>query len=88
MLDVLASYISMQMLVVLADVALLMLPSGTAVPLSAFYSYGSAAGDSVLPRSYDGSSPNITLPTPFPFFTISYTTIYVSYAGFFYYCHT
>ena len=80
MLDVLASYISMQMLVVLMDVALLMLPFGTAVPLSAFYSYGSAVGDSVLPPTDDGSSPAITLPAPFLFFTTYYTPIYVSYA--------
>ena len=48
--------------------------SGTAVPLSSFYSYGSAAGDSVLPRSDDGSSPAITLPAPF----LSSSIIYVS----------
>ena len=69
-----------EMLVVLLDVALLMLPFGAAVPLSAFYSYGSAAGDSVLPPNDDGSSPAITLPAPFRFFTTYYTTIYVSYA--------
>ena len=58
---------------------LLSVPSGTAVPLSSFYSYGLAAGDSVLPRSDDGSSPAITLPTPFLFFGANYYTIYVSH---------
>ena len=62
-----------------------MLPSGTAVPVSSFYSYGSAAGDSVLPPTDDGSSPAITLPAPFLFFTTYYTTIYVSYAVVYYY---
>ena len=57
-----------------------MLPSGTAVLVSSFYSYGSAAGDSVLPPTDDGSSPAITLPAPFLFFTTYYTTVYVSYA--------
>ena len=54
------------------------LPYGTAVPLSSFYSYGSAAGDIALPPTDDGSSPAITLPTPFNFFGTKYATIYVS----------
>ena len=77
------------MLNILVEIAILMLllsvPSGTAVPLSSFYSYGSAAGDSVLPPTDDGSSLAITLPAPFRFFNTSYTTIYVSYAVVFYY---
>ena len=61
---------------------LLSVPSGTAVPLSSFYSYGSAAGDSVLPPTDDGSSPAITLPAPFLFFGANYYTIYVSRGGY------
>ena len=54
------------------------LPYGTAVPLSSFYSYGSAAGDTALPPNDDDSSPAITLPTPFMFFGTKYDTVYVS----------
>ena len=54
------------------------LPYGTAVPLSSFYSYGSAAGDTALSPTNDGSSPPITLPTPFNFFGTKDSTIYVS----------
>ena len=37
-------------------------PFGTAIPLSSFYPYGSAAGDTVLPPNDDGSSSAISLP--------------------------
>ena len=57
---------------------LLTIPSGTTIPLSSFYSYGSAAGDTLLPPSDDGSSPNISLPAPFLFFGTYYSTIFVS----------
>ena len=57
---------------------LLSVSSGIAVPLSSFYSYGSAAGDSVLPPNDDGSSPAITLPAPFRFYGANYSTIFVS----------
>ena len=70
------------MLTLLVGAAVLMLllcvPSGIAVPLSSFYSYGSAVGDSVLPPTDDGSSPAITLPAPFRFYGTNYTTIFVS----------
>ena len=58
---------------------LLRIPSGTTIPLSSFYSYGSAANDTLLPHSDDGSSPNISLPAPFLFFGTYYSTIYVSW---------
>ena len=58
---------------------LLRLPSGTTVPLSSFYSYGSAAGDTLLPPNDDGSSPNITLPALFMFYGTYYSTIFVSW---------
>ena len=57
---------------------LLSVPSGTAVPLSSFYSYGSAAGDSVLPPTNDVSSLAITLPAPIWFYGANHTTIFVS----------
>ncbi|KAL5503422.1 hypothetical protein EMCRGX_G010370 [Ephydatia muelleri] len=56
-------------------------PFGTAIPLSSFYSYGSAAGDSRLPTSDDGSSGAISLPSPFLFFGAAYTSLYVNNNG-------
>ena len=53
-------------------------PFGAAIPLSSFYSYGSAVGDTLLPTSDDGSSSAIQLPAPFLFFGSAYTTIFVS----------
>ena len=55
-----------------------MMPYGTAVPLSSFYSYGSAAGDTSLPPNDDNSSSPITLPTPFNFYGTFYSTVFVS----------
>ena len=63
-------YITMLTALVTAVLTLLlssMMPYGTAVPLSSFYSYGSAAGDTALPPNDDGSSPSITMPAPFNF---------------------
>ena len=57
-----------------------MMPYGTAVPLSSFYSYGSAAGDTSLPPNDDDSSPSITLPTSFNFYGTFHSTVYVSWA--------
>ena len=56
-----------------------MMPYGTAVPLSSFYSYGSAAGDIRLPPNDDGSSPSITLPALFNLYGTDYSTVYVSW---------
>ena len=56
-----------------------MMPYGTAVPLSSFYSYGSAAGDIALPPTDDDSSPTITLPIPFNFYGTKYSTVFVSW---------
>ena len=53
-------------------------PFGTAIPLSSFYPYGSAVGDSVLPSEDDGSSDAISLPTPYLYYGTSYTNIFVS----------
>lgn len=62
----------------IALILLLRIPSGTAIPLSSFYSYGYVVGDAQLPYTDDGSSSAITLPTPFQFFGNYYSTIYVS----------
>uniref|UniRef100_A0AAR2JRE1 NIDO domain-containing protein n=1 Tax=Pygocentrus nattereri TaxID=42514 RepID=A0AAR2JRE1_PYGNA len=43
-----------------------------------FYPFGSGAGDTVNPRSDDGSSPAINLQSPFTFFRRTYTKLYVS----------
>ena len=54
------------------------MPSGTAVPLSSFYSYGKAAGDTALPPT-DDFSPPLTLPSPFRLFGTSNSIVYVSW---------
>lgn len=56
---------------------LLFLRQGTSVPLSEFYPFGQAVGDSQLGPNDDGSSPAITLSIPFRYFDTSYDTIYV-----------
>ena len=61
-----------------AVILLLSIPSGIAIPLSSFYSYGSAAGDTLLPPSDDSASSAIVLPTPFLFFGANYSTVFVS----------
>ena len=50
----------------------------SAVPFAEFYPFGATAGDTVVPRTDDGSSPPITLPAPFMFFGNSFTVIHVS----------
>eukprot|EP00731_Ephydatia_muelleri_P016533 Em0009g957a len=65
----------------IALILLLRIPSGTAIPLSSFYSYGYVVGDAQLPYTDDGSSSAITLPTPFQFFGNYYSTIYVNNNG-------
>ena len=61
-----------------AVMLLLSIPSGIAIPLSSFYSYGSAAGDTLLPPNDDSASSAIVLPTPFLFFGANYSTVFVS----------
>ena len=51
-----------------------------AIPLSAFYSYGSSAEDTKLPRSNDATF-NIDLSLPFSFFDGEYTDLYVSWVN-------
>eukprot|EP00731_Ephydatia_muelleri_P034219 Em0051g11a len=60
---------------------LLSIPSGIAIPLSSFYSYGSAAGDTLLPPNDDLASSDIVLPTPFLFFGANYSTVFVNNNG-------
>ena len=67
------------MIAVVLTLLLSSMPSGAAVPLSSFYSYGSAAGDSALPPTDDGSSPPITLPSPFRLYGTNNSIVYVSW---------
>ena len=48
--------------------ACLLLKNVEAVPLASFYSFGSSAGDTSLPRNDDGYSSLISLSTAFPYF--------------------
>ncbi|XP_062612220.1 uncharacterized protein LOC134274009 [Saccostrea cucullata] len=50
-------------------------------PLSQFYSYGLAAGDSELPANDDNYTSSIPISVSFPFFGSSYTSIYVNNNG-------
>ena len=51
-----------------------------AIPLDQFYDYGTAYGDSVLPRSHNGASSAIFLnSTDFYFFANNQTTLFVSF---------
>lgn len=52
------------------------------IPLEQFYPFGSEAGDTVLERTLDGSSPVNLLPSPFPYFGENFTTLYVSFECF------
>lgn len=51
---------------------------GMTYPLSQFYPFGSAAGDSNLPANDDGSTSSIHISVPFPFFGSSYSSVFVS----------
>ena len=61
--------------------ALLLSPTVTAVPLSAFIPFGQAAGDTRLPANDDGSSSPISLRVPFPFFGVSQSILFVNNNG-------
>ena len=50
----------------------------TAIPLADFYPFGDGTGDTALPQTDDGSSPEIDLSTSFPFFNKSHSTLFVS----------
>ncbi|XP_036429013.1 uncharacterized protein LOC118809641 isoform X2 [Colossoma macropomum] len=50
-------------------------------PPALFYPFGSGAGDTVNPRSDDGSSPAVNLQSPFTFFRRTYTKLYVNNNG-------
>ncbi|XP_065944898.1 sushi, nidogen and EGF-like domain-containing protein 1 isoform X2 [Magallana gigas] len=54
----------------------------TGFPLSQFYPFGSAVGDSFLPSNDDISTPSIDVSVPFPFFGSSYSSIYVNNNGY------
>ena len=61
--------------------ALLLSPTVTAVPLSAFIPFGQAAGDTRLQANDDGSSQTISLHVPFPFFGVPQPTLFVNNNG-------
>ena len=65
---------------ILAGCMILLTTDVTAIPVGDFYPFGSGAGDSLVDRTLDGSSPNITLPATFFFFGQSFSNIYVSWA--------
>ena len=48
------------------------------IPLSKFYPFGTAAGDSSLNRTLDGSSDPINLTITFPFFDRNHGVVFVS----------
>ena len=48
------------------------------IPLNEFYPFGSTENDNVLPRSDDGSSPEVSLSSVFPFYDKNFQTLYVS----------
>ena len=50
----------------------------TAIPLSDFYQFGSGAGDSLLHRNDDESSPAISVPSGFAYFGQFFGDIFVS----------
>lgn len=50
----------------------------TGFPLSQFYPFGLPAGDENLTANDDESTPRISVSVPFPFFGLSYRSIYVS----------
>ena len=49
------------------------------IPLSNFYPFGNASGDSSLPRTVDGFSDPINLTVTFPFFDRNHDIVFVSY---------
>ena len=52
----------------------------SSIPRSQFYTFGTSAGDAVIGRTDDGSSPQITLQGGFfPYFGQDHTSLYVSH---------
>ena len=67
------------LLVAIANAFLAQLTYVTGIPLADFYPFGSENDDTAVRRDFeDGSSPRITLSTPFPFFNEGHSTLYVS----------
>ena len=48
------------------------------VPLSDFYPYGLSEGDTALPANDDGSSGEIQISIPFPYFDQNHNSLFVS----------
>ncbi|XP_065942667.1 uncharacterized protein [Magallana gigas] len=70
-----------QSLLVVALSSIMLPTTVTGFPLSQFYPFGSAAGDSSLPANDDESTPSIPLAVRFPFFGSSYSSLYVNNNG-------
>lgn len=62
---------------VVALSAIMQSTSVTSYPLSQFYPFGSAAGDSSLPDNDDEYTSSIHISVPFPFFGSTYNSVYV-----------
>ena len=48
------------------------------IPLEDFYPFGADAGDSLIPRTDEGSSGEITLNRVYPFFGVDHFSLFVS----------
>ena len=66
------------LLVAIANAFLTQLTNVTGIPLADFYPFGSGSNDIAVATTNDGSSPRISLSTPFPFFNEDHSTLYVS----------
>ena len=58
--------------------ACLLLKLVKAVPLASFYTFGSSTGDTILNRTDDGYSSQISMSTAFPYFGANPNSVYVS----------
>lgn len=54
--------------------------SAVTLSLSEFYPYGIVHGDRLLPANDDGSSGEVRLSTPFPYFDKNHESLFVSIA--------
>ena len=68
--------------VIIFSVSLLILLKKTVwcIPLNEFYPFGVRENDLQLQRGDDISSPEISLPSAFPFYDQNFQTIFVSYS--------
>ena len=69
----------LQLLIPVIYYMILLTNDVAAITIENFYPYGLSAGDNLLKRTLDGSSPNIILPTQFNFFGQYFKEIFVSW---------